>query len=49
MWKEKVYGKKEELTDLKTHLKEMKDNQIKLEDLKSKLNAEEANNRSNTL
>ena len=29
-WEEKVYDKKAELTDLKAHLKEVKENQIKL-------------------
>lgn len=37
------------MTDLKAHLKEVKENQIKLAELKSKLHAEEANNRSNIL
>jgi cell division protein FtsL len=39
-WEQKVYEKKEELTDLKTQLKEIKENQIKLADLKSRLHGE---------
>ena len=42
-WEQKVYEKKEELTDLKTQLKEIKENQLKLAELKSKLHAQDAN------
>ena len=42
-WEQKVYEKKEELTDLKTQLKEIKENQLKLAELKSRLHAQDAN------
>jgi hypothetical protein len=40
-WEQKVYDKKEELSDLKTQMKEIKDNQIHLSKLKSQLQAQE--------
>lgn len=36
-WEQKVYEKKEELSDLKTQMKEIRDNQARLADLKAKL------------
>ena len=40
-WEQKVYDKKEELSDLKTQMKEIKDNQIHLSKLKSQLQTQE--------
>ena len=40
-WEQKVYDKKEELSDLKTQMKEIKDNQIYLAKLKSQLQAQQ--------
>jgi predicted nucleic acid-binding Zn-ribbon protein len=40
-WEQKVYDKKEELSDLKNQMKEIKDNQIHLSKLKSQLQAQE--------
>ena len=36
-WEQKVYDKKEELTDLKAQMREIKDNQARLADLRKQL------------